>query len=55
MEASEILSMVDDAFYNLFFIIDGIVSDDESTIPAVLKHQSKGAQVQFLNTSKGKI
>ena len=31
MEASAILKMVDDAFYNRFFIIDLIVRDDDST------------------------
>ena len=44
MEASAILKMVEDAFYNCFFIIDVIVSDDDSTMQAVLKHPSKGAR-----------
>ena len=43
MEASAILKMVEDAFYNRLFIIDVIVSDDDSTIGAVLKHPTKGA------------
>ena len=55
MEASTILNMVEDAFYNRFFIIDVIVSDDDSTIRAVLKHPSKGAQGQVLKSSKGKL
>ena len=38
MEASAILKMVEDALYNHFFIIDVIVSDDDSTMKAVLKH-----------------
>ena len=52
MEASYILKMVEDASYNRLFIIDGIVSDDDSTMRAVLKHPSKGAQVQVLKSSK---
>ena len=55
MEASAILKMVEDAFYNRIFIIDFIVSDDGSTMRAVLKHQSKGARGQFLKSSKGKL
>ena len=42
MEASDILKMVEDALYNLFFIIYAIVSDNDSTIRAVLKHPSIG-------------
>ena len=42
MEASTILKMADDAFYNRFFIIDLIVSDDDSTIRALIKHPPKG-------------
>ena len=52
MEASAILKMVEDAFYNRFFIIDVIVSDNDSTMQAVLKHPSKGARVQVLNSSE---
>ena len=55
MEASAILKMVEDAFYNRFFIIDVIVSDDDSTMRAVLKHPYKGAQGQVLKSSKGKL
>ena len=55
MEASAILKMVEDAFYNRFFIIDVIVSDDYRTMRAVLKHPSKGARGQFLNSPKGKL
>ena len=43
MEASAILKMVEDSFYNRFFIIDVIVSNDDSTMQAVLNHPSKGA------------
>ena len=42
MEASDILMIVEDEFYNQFFIVDIIVSDDERTIQAVLKHPSIG-------------
>ena len=55
MEASEIMKMVEDAVYNWFFIIGVIVSDDDSTLRAVLKHPSKGAQGQVLNSSKVKL
>ena len=55
MEASTILNMVEDAFYNRFFIIDVIVSDDDSTMQDVLKHPSKGARCQVLKSSKGKL
>ena len=55
MEASAILEMLEDAFNNCFFIIDVIVSDDESTIRAVLKHPSISVQGQVLKTSKGKL
>ena len=44
MEASEILSMVEDALYNCFFIIDGIVSNYDNTMQAVIKHPYKGAR-----------
>ena len=42
MEASAILKMLDDAFYNHFFVIDFIVINNESTIQAVLKYPSIG-------------
>ena len=47
--------MVEDAFYNRFFIVDVIVSDDDSTMRAVLKHPLIGVQGQVLKTSKVKI
>ena len=55
MEASAIMNMVEDALYNLFSIIDVIVSDDDSKIRAVLKHPSKGARGKFLKSSKGTL
>ena len=55
MEASEILKMVEDEFYNCFFIIVVIFSDDDITIRAVLKHPSKGDRGQVLKSSKGKL
>ena len=55
MEASAILNMVEDAFYNQFCIVDIIVSDDDSTMRALLKHKSIGFRGQVLNTSKGKL
>ena len=55
MEASAILKMVEYAFYNRFFIIDVIVSKNNSTMRAVLKHPSKGARGQVLKSSKGEF
>ena len=55
MEASAVLKMVEDALYNRFFIIDVIVSDNESTMRAMLKHPSVGVRGQVLNSSKGKL
>ena len=55
MEASAILKMVEDAFYNFFFIIDVIVSDNDSTMLAVLKHPYKGSRGQVLKSLKGKL
>ena len=55
MEASAILKMVEDEFYNRFFIIDIIIRDDDITIPAVLKHPSIGVRGQVLKSSDGKI
>ena len=55
MEASAILMMVEDAFYNRFFIIGVIISDNDSTMRAVIKHPSKGSRGQVLKSSKGKI
>ena len=55
MEASAILKIVEDAFYNRFFIIDVLVADDGSTMRAVPKHPSKGSQGQVLKSSKVKL
>ena len=55
MEDSAILKMVEDTLYNHLFIIDVIVSDDDSTMQAVLKHPYIGARGLVLNSSKGKI
>ena len=55
MEASAILKMVEDAFYNCFFIIDVIFSDDDSTMRAVLKFPSKSSRGQVLKSSKEKL
>ena len=55
MEASTILKMVEDAFYNRFFIVDVIVSDNDRTLRAVLKHTLIGVRGQVLKTSKGKL
>ena len=55
MKAYEILNIVEDAFYNCFFIIYAIVGDDDSTMRAVLKHPSKGARGQALKSFKVKL
>ena len=47
--------MVEDAFYNLFLIVDVIVSENDSTIQAVLKHPLIVVWGQVLKTSKGKL
>ena len=43
IEASTIMKMVEDAFYNIFLIIDVIVRNNDSTMGDVIKHPSKGA------------
>ena len=48
MQASAIQNMVEDALYNHFFIIDGIVSDYGRTMRHILKHTSKGERGQVL-------
>ena len=55
MEDSEILNIVEDAFYNRFFIIDIIVRNNDSAIRDVLKHPYKVSQGKFLKLSKGKL
>ena len=55
MDASDIMKMLEDAFYNRLFIIEVIISDDDSTMKAVLKHTSKGDRGQVLKSSKGKL
>ena len=55
MEASEILNMLEDAFYNHFFIIDVIISDNDNTMIAVLEHPYKGELGQVMKSSKGKL
>ena len=47
--------MVEDAYYNRFFIIGVIDSDDNSTMQAMLKHPIFGVRGQVLKTSKGKL
>ena len=55
MEAYEILEMVEDAFYNSFFIIDAIIREYDSTMRAVLKRPYKNARGQVLKSLKGKL
>ena len=55
MEAYAILKMVEDALYNRYFIVDVIVSENESTMRAMLKHPLIIVWGQGLKTSKGKL
>ena len=55
MEAYAIFQMVEDTFYNHFFIIDVIVSNDDSIIQAVLNHQPIDFLGQVQKSSKGKL
>ena len=55
MKVYAIMKMLEDALYNRLLIIDLIVSDDYSTIRAILKHLSKVERGQILKSSKGKI
>ena len=47
--------MLEDAFYNRFFVIGVIVSDNDSTMQAVLKYPLIGVWGQFMKTFKGKL
>ena len=55
MEASDILKMVEDSFYNRFFIVGVIFINDDSKMRAVLKHTSIGVWGQVQKTSKVKL
>ena len=55
MDAAEILKMVEDTLLDICFIIDAIISGDDITMQAVLKHPSIGAQGQVLESSKVKL
>ena len=55
IEASAILKMVEDALYNFFFIIHVIVSNNGSTMRAVLKHPLIGVRGKVMKSSEGKI
>ena len=43
MEAATILKMVEDALHDICFIIDVVVSENDSTMRAVIKHPPIGA------------
>ena len=49
------MKMVEDAYYNQFFIVDVIVSDNDSTMQSMLKNPLIGFRVQVLNSCKVKI
>ena len=55
MEASATLKMVEDSFYNRLFIVDVIISKDDSTIRAFIEHTSIGVRGEVLKTSKVKL
>ena len=55
MEASDILKMIEDTFYNQFFIVEFIVSDDNSTMQDVIKNPLIGVWGQVMKTSKVKL
>ena len=55
MEASAILNMVEEVFYNSFFIIYVIISDDDRKIQAVINNPYKGSRGQVLKSTKGKF
>ena len=55
MEASAILKMLEDAFYNRFFIVDLIVIYGGSTMRSMLNHPLIGVQGQVLKKSKGRL
>ena len=55
MEASTILKMVEDAFYNRYFIFDVMVSYNDSTMRDVLNHPLLGVRGQVLKIPKGKL
>ena len=55
METDAILKIVEDAFYHFYFIIGVIVSDEDITIQALLKHKPRSFQGQVLNSSKVKL
>ena len=52
MEDYAIMKMVEDAFLNFCFIIDAVISDNESPIQAVIKHPSIRSGGQVLKPPK---
>ena len=48
METGVIIKMVEDLFCHLCFIIDAIISDDDRTMQAVIKHISRGEREQVI-------
>ena len=55
MEAEAILQMVVDAFNNRGFIVSVIVSDDDSTMKACLKHRKLKADGKQYKSDKGRL
>ena len=55
MKAGEILRIVEDEFHRHYFIIDAIVSDNESIMKYMRKQPEIGAWGQVMIPSKVKI
>ena len=55
MEDGAILKMLDYEFRHHWFIMYSIVSDNDSTMQAMLKHPPIGARGQVPKSLKGKI
>ena len=55
MESGAMMKMAEDALCHICFIIAVIISNNDSTIRAVLKHPSIDARGQVMNSSKIKI
>ena len=49
------MKMVENAFYNRYFIVEVIVSDKDSTMQAMIKHPLIGVRGKVLSSSKEKL
>ena len=55
MDADAILKIVEDAFHHRRFIIDVIVSNNDSTMQTVFNNSTRGDRVQVLDSFKVKF